>query len=199
MRITVSWPGDIVSIRAQHGRVVLACSSVVLALGLAACGKQVTGQAVAAGAGGTAPAAGTTSTSDPFAMPSLPGLPTGQSGSTDLPGGTDPPTIPGMPGGQPSLGALPDGFPVPPGATSIAVVNQGDQVLGTLDMPAGSAPDAAVTFYKDALPKAGYTITEVNVVGGGLGLIKFSGKGFSADSQIAFVPGGVAFQLQRGS
>jgi len=86
-------------------------------------------------------------------------------------------------------------FPIPPGTTVQAQGQDADEIGIVL---VGADPDAIATFYRSALPSAGYKITEDNSVGiGGRSIvgIKFSGHGYSGE--MAVVAGHVAISLEE--
>lgn len=98
------------------------------------------------------------------------------------------------PGGGGTGAALPPGFPVPPGATVTRSVDDGGEIAATLRV---TDPAAATSFWKTALPKAGYTVVSDQSVGG-FGEIRFSGHGCGGDSQLAIQGTTVALQCDRG-
>jgi hypothetical protein len=121
------------------------------------------------------------------------------------PGGIPIPTvsISGLPGGGSGTGtatvptggaALPPGFPLPPGAKVTRSADDGGEIAATLTVP---DPAAATSFWKSALPRAGYTITSDESVGG-FGEIRFSGHGCGGNSQLALQGATVALQCDRG-
>ena len=93
-----------------------------------------------------------------------------------------------------SAGRLPAGFPLPPGSSVGRVVDDGGEIAATLTVP---DPAAAATFWKSALPTAGYTVTSAQTAGG-FGEIRFSGHGCGGDSQLALQGTTVALQCDRG-
>jgi hypothetical protein len=86
-------------------------------------------------------------------------------------------------------------FPIPPGVTVQTKGETSDEVGIIL---VGSSPDAIATFYRSALPTAGYKITEDNSVSVGsrqiIGL-KFDGNGYHGE--MAVVTGHVVISLEE--
>lgn len=88
-----------------------------------------------------------------------------------------------------------DNFPIPPGVTVQAKGQDADEIGIVL---ADGDPDTIATFYRSALPAAGYKITEDNSVGiGGRSIIgiKFTGHGYHGE--MAVVQGHVAISLEE--
>lgn len=86
-------------------------------------------------------------------------------------------------------------FPIPPGVTVQAQGQDADEIGIVL---VDADPDAVATFYRSALPSAGYKITEDNSVGvGGRSIvgIKFAGHGYNGE--MAVVAGHVAISLEE--
>ncbi len=86
-------------------------------------------------------------------------------------------------------------FPIPPGVTVQTKGENSDEVGIIL---VGSSPDAIATFYRSALPTAGYKITEDNSVSvGGRQIVglKFDGNGYHGE--MAVVTGHVVISLDK--
>jgi hypothetical protein len=86
-------------------------------------------------------------------------------------------------------------FPIPPGVTVQAQGQDADEIGIVL---VDADPEAVATFYRSALPSAGYKITEDNSVGlGGRSIvgIKFNGHGYHGE--MAVVAGHVAISLEE--
>lgn len=123
-------------------------------------------------------------------------------GSVATPSPTTP-EVPAVPGqsatadatGDTADGAahLPQAFPLPPGTSVSGVTDDGDEVAATLTVPSSAQP---VTYWRSALPRAGYAVTSVQTVGG-LGEIRFSGHGCGGDSQLATQGTTVTLQCDR--
>ncbi|ONH38059.1 hypothetical protein BL254_01070 [Protofrankia sp. BMG5.30] len=136
---------------------------------LGACGE-ATGTSVTTGSTGP-----TGSVTLPSGLPtSLPtGLPTAlPSISASLPGGGQVAT------GRDALKAanVPEDFPIPPGAEVEAGTSRNNESVLTLS---GVSDNAVATFYRQALPAAGYTITSDNQIAGLAASIAFEGHGLS--------------------
>jgi hypothetical protein len=86
-------------------------------------------------------------------------------------------------------------FPIPPGATvQVAGEDSGEKGI----ILVGPSPDEAATFYRSALPSAGYQITDDNSVSvGGAQIVglHFSGNGYTGE--LAVVNGRVLVSLQQ--
>ncbi|HEV7647260.1 MAG TPA: hypothetical protein VGP26_03785 [Actinophytocola sp.] len=99
-----------------------------------------------------------------------------------------------------AAGQLPDNwpdtdFPIPPGTTVQTQGQDADEIGIVL---VGKDPAAVATFYRSALPAAGYKITEDNSVSvGGRQIVgmKFDGHGYHGE--IAVVAGHVAISLEQ--
>ncbi len=116
---------------------------------------------------------GTTGSVGPSGLPaSVPtGLPTAlPSVSVSLPGGGQVAT------GSDALKAanVPADFPIPPGAKVEAGTSRNNESVVTLT---GVSDSAVATFYRQALPAAGYTITNDNQISGLVASIGFEGHG----------------------
>jgi hypothetical protein len=88
-----------------------------------------------------------------------------------------------------------DNFPIPPGVTVQAKGQDSDEIGIVL---VGSTPDQIATFYRSALPAAGYQVTEDNSVSvGGRQIVglKFNGHGYNGE--LAVVTGHVAISLEE--
>jgi hypothetical protein len=86
-------------------------------------------------------------------------------------------------------------FPIPPGVTVQTKGENADEVGIIL---VGSSPEEIATFYRSALPTAGYKITEDNSVSvGGRQIIglKFDGNGYHGE--MAVVTGHVVISLDK--
>jgi hypothetical protein len=86
-------------------------------------------------------------------------------------------------------------FPIPPGVTVQTKGENSDEIGIVL---VGSSPDAIATFYRSALPTAGYKITEDNSVSvGGRQIVglKFDGNGYHGE--MAVVTGHVVISLDK--
>lgn len=86
-------------------------------------------------------------------------------------------------------------FPIPPGVT-VQVAGEDANEKGII--LAGSSPDEVATFYRSALPAAGYQITDddsVSVGGSQIVGLNFSGNGYTGE--LAVVNGRVIVSLQE--
>lgn len=102
--------------------------------------------------------------------------------------------------GNEAAGALPadwpdENFPVPPGVNITARQSGGDTGIVLV----GKSPEDITSFYRSALPAAGYQITKDSSVGAGqvqvVGL-EFSGNGYSGE--IAVVNQTVSISIHEG-
>jgi hypothetical protein len=86
-------------------------------------------------------------------------------------------------------------FPIPPGVT-VQVAGEDANEKGII--LAGASPDEVATFYRSALPAAGYQITDddsVSVGGAQIVGLNFSGNGYTGE--LAVVNGRVIVSLQE--
>lgn len=86
-------------------------------------------------------------------------------------------------------------FPIPPGVT-VQVAGQDADEKGIILV--GASPDEVATFYRSALPAAGYQITDddsVSVGGAQIVGLNFSGNGYTGE--LAVVNGRVIVSLQE--
>jgi hypothetical protein len=86
-------------------------------------------------------------------------------------------------------------FPIPPGVT-VQVAGENATEIGMILI--GKSPDEVATFYRTALPAAGYQITEddsVSVGGAQIVGLKFNGHGYNGE--LAVVNGRVMISLQE--
>jgi hypothetical protein len=86
-------------------------------------------------------------------------------------------------------------FPIPPGVT-VQVAGEDADEKGII--LAGASPDEVATFYRSALPAAGYQITDddsVSVGGAQIVGLNFSGNGYTGE--LAVVNGRVIISLQE--
>lgn len=166
------------------------CAGTVLAASGCSAGITSTGQPSASTATSPAGAAG----ASPSAGVDVPGLPTsGVPGlPSTLPGGG---TGSGPTGGTGTVAgaSLPAGFPLPPGATATRVSDDGAEIAATVDVPDAGR---AFAFWKSALPAAGYQVSSAQGAAG-LFEIRFSGKGYGGNSQIAISQSRASVQLDR--
>ena len=172
---------------------VLACGS--LAVTLAACSAGVTdGKSTTATASSAARASQSSSMSPTGNTGPVVTVPSGQVPATSLSGtfptGATPPSTTSS-GADGSTGSqLPSGFPLPHGARVKRSTHDGGEVTAQLSVPNAAA---AYSFYRQALPSAGYRITHVDSALGAFE-IRFTGHGCGGDSQVAGTPTGVAVQ-----
>lgn len=135
--------------------------------------------------------------SDPVAAPQTPTLPTGalngapSGGSSGSPGNL----ITNPPNGHNTIGSqLPPGFPLPPGSSIGRVAERQTDITAPINVPDG---DEATSFWRQALPAAGYTVGTITV-SDSIGAIPFSGKGCVEGSQLGVSGEHVQFRCQRG-
>jgi hypothetical protein len=131
-----------------------------------------------------APAAGGSGGSGGPASSGAPGPSAGGQGS----GGSLPP-----PAGNTGLGSLPAGFPLPEGTTLGRIAVCSTDITAPLEVPDGGR---AAAFWKKELPVAGYTIAS-DKVRKGIGVIRFSGNGCKAGSDLDISDEHVAFLCRR--
>lgn len=103
-----------------------------------------------------------------------------------------PPISTATPGGG-NLEDLPAGFPLPPGTTVGRVAVRASGIAAPMTVVDG---DQATTFWKQALPAAGYTVSKAEVTGA-LGEIKFSGHGCLDGSQLGISGNHVALECDH--
>jgi hypothetical protein len=131
--------------------------------------------------------AGCGGSDDPTAGQTTSSLPIGsQLNSPQPPIGT------ATPGGG-NLTDLPAGFPLPPGTTVGRVAVRASGIAAPLNVTDG---DQAATFWKQALPAAGYPVSKAEVTGA-LGEIKFSGHGCLEGSQLGISGNHVALECDH--
>jgi hypothetical protein len=88
-----------------------------------------------------------------------------------------------------------ENFPIPPGVT---VQAKGENAEGIGIVLVGSTPDQIATFYRSALPAAGYQITEDNSVSvGGAQVVGLHFAGHGYNGELAVVAGHVAISLDE--
>lgn len=178
-------------------RTVLAAGSLIAAIAAAGCSAGVTNSAAPSSTSPSAApstAASTTPGGTSVVVPTvvvpsvtISGLPgTGSGGGTGSGVGTG--------SGGETVGKLPVGFPLPPGATVTRVQSDSGETAATLTVP---DPGQATTFWKSALPAAGYAVISAQTAGG-FGEIRFSGHGCVGNSQLAIQGTSVALQCNRG-
>lgn len=170
-------------------------SACVLAAGilLTGCSAKISTDDAGASSSAAAPGSGSaTPTAAATTTPAASGIPIPTVTISGLPGGGTGSGTAAVPTG--ATAALPPGFPLPPGATVTRSVDDGGEIAATLTV---ADPATATSFWKSALPRAGYTITSDESVGG-LGEIRFSGHGCVGNSQLALQGTTVALQCDRG-
>lgn len=99
--------------------------------------------------------------------------------ATTTPATTTPATTTGSSG---PAGALPAAFPLPPGATVQRVITEATQISAVVTVPDGRQ---AYAYWNRALPAAGYTVGQAELVGG-IGVIPFTGPGCPGSGEIGF-------------
>jgi hypothetical protein len=125
------------------------------------------------------------------------GDPTAGQTTSSLPIGSQlnspqPPIATATPGGG-NVKDLPPNFPLPPGTTVGRVAVRASGIAAPLNVTDG---DQATTFWKTALPAAGYTVSKAEV-SGALGEIKFSGHGCLDGSQLGISGNHVALECDH--
>ena len=184
-------------------RTLVPAGLLVAGIALAGCSAGITttdsasGSASAPAPSSAAPASSGPASGGPASPTAIP-IPSVTVSGLPGDGGGTASTAPGAgstaPGAGSTRAALPPGFPVPPGATVTRSVDDGGEIAATLRV---TDPAAATSFWKTALPKAGYTVVSDQSVGG-FGEIRFSGHGCGGDSQLAIQGTTVALQCDRG-
>ena len=96
--------------------------------------------------------------------------------------------------GSGPAGALPATFPLPPGATVQRVVTDTTQISATVTVPDGRQ---AYAYWNRALPAAGYTVGQGELVGG-IGVLPFSGPGCPGSGEIGFSMNDVSVRCATG-
>jgi hypothetical protein len=139
--------------------------------------------------------AGCGDSTDTSAAPQTPTLPTGAlNGAPSGPSGSGN-IITNPPNGHNTVGStLPEGFPLPPGATIGRVAERQTDITAPVNVPDGNV---ATSFWKQALPAAGYTVGTITV-NDAIGAIPFTGKGCVDGSQLGVSGQHVQFRCQRG-
>jgi hypothetical protein len=135
--------------------------------------------------------------SEPTTAPQTPTLPTGalNGAPSGGPSGSSGNLITNPPNGSNVVGSkLPAGFPLPPGATIGRVAERSTDITAPINVPDG---DEATSFWKKALPAAGYTVGTVTV-SDAIGAIQFTGNGCAEGSQLGVSGEHVQFRCQRG-
>ncbi len=159
----------------------------VLVAPLAGCGGPAGVTDAPASVPPTSPAAPETGPAIAIPTVSVPSLP-----SLTAPGGA-PATPRGSADPRGGAAQLPPDFPLPAGTTVRGGTSDGTELDATLTVPDS---DEAVDFWREALPRAGYRIGDVQVFGG-VGEIRFSGHGCGGDSQLALQGTAVTLQCNR--
>lgn len=174
-------------------RTVVSACLLVAGVVLTGCSAKITTDNAGASSSAAAPGSGSaTPGGGPTTTPAASGVPIPTVTITGLPGGGTGTGTAAVPTG--GAAALPPGFPLPPGAKVTRSADDGGEIAATLTVP---DPAAATSFWKSALPRAGYTVTSDQSVAG-FGEIRFSGHGCVGNSQLALQGATVALQCDRG-